>query len=260
VFAVIEYFRVLAWPFVVLFLVVLAIALPQGRSLLSELARNVSRIKGGGVEVELTAKRSSEVKQDLEKTISAFRKPIKQEFDRQANAEHIVEHLARIDKEVMHDALLKPEQGFRATVYVPDVLFKGLLYRLVDYYPRGGGRGKVYSMRFGIIGKTWRLEASDHATVSPDPERLIGEWGMTRPETKRSGSSAMTFVSIVLKDTAKIPVGVLFVESEAQDAFADDIIDRMERSDEVASLAKAVARVVRELRKAAQPPIAIFDE
>ncbi len=226
--------------------------------LVGEFVRNIRRISGGGFEIELTAKKSREVKRDLQKTIDAFRKQSTKEFDRQAHAHHIVEHLTRIDKEVIHGALLRPEQGFRATVYVHDVLFTGLLYRLVDYYPRGGGRGKLYSIRFGIIGKTLRLEESDQETVPPDPRRLITEWGMTWSETKQSGSSAKTFVSIVLKNTSKIPVGVLFIESEAQDAFAKDIVDRMEHSDAVASLAKAVSEVVHKLRAAAEPPITLF--
>lgn len=253
----IELVHAAAWPFVVL--VALGIlSLPAGRRTLNQLLGRVSKFKGGGFEVDLTAKESSQLKQSLGDAIREFRKPIKQEFDRQAKVERVRQGVERVYKDVIEGAMTSPGQGFQATVYVADVLFVGLLYRLIDYYPKGGGSGTVYSTRFGIIGKAWRLEKSMDKLVPADANTLIDEWGMTIADTVQSGQSAKTFVCILLRDAAGARIGLLFVQSDAENAFASDIVAKLEASPAVAALAQAIDRVVRKLDEAAQPPISIF--
>jgi len=255
----VELAQALAWPVVVLIALGI-LCLPGPRGMLKGVLDRVTRFKGGGFEVDLTAKESSQVKENLAESIRAFRKPVKQEFDRQAKVERIKKAVQRIHQEVLRDALTSQAHDCQATVYVADVVFQGLLYRLLDYYPRGGGSGKVYSIRFGIIGKAWRLEESLHATVPADTRVLIEEWGMTIAETATVGGSAKTFVCIVLKDAQGRRIGLLFVQSTAEDAFVEDVVARLEQSPAVAALSAAVDRVVRKLDEAAQPPIPIFDD
>jgi hypothetical protein len=255
-----ELARAVAWPVVAL-IAIAFLSIPWVRELLSTIFGRVSRLKGGGFEVELTAERSHEVKADLDTTVRDFRKRVKLEFDRQATVERVSERLETVYKEVIRPALSKPDHGFKATVYVQDVLFKNVLYRLVDYYPRGGGRGSTYSTRYGIIGRAWRLESSYYQTVSSDSSTLIENWGMTLAETVRSGGpTATSFVCVVMRNTEGDRVGLLFVQSEFEKAFSDDIVARLEQSSSVKGLSAAVDKVVRKILEAGQPPIALFDE
>jgi hypothetical protein len=55
----------------------------------------------------------------------------------------------------------------RGTIHVPDIIFKEYLYQLTKYYvlTENGSRvegspGRRFSMRFGIIGRAWRLKES----------------------------------------------------------------------------------------------------
>lgn len=255
----IELVHAAAWPVVVL-VALLLVSLPPGRRMFEGLLGRVSKFKGGGFEVDLTAKESSQVKQSLEDAIREFRKPIKQEFDRQAKVERIRQGVERVYQDVLADALTSPGKALQATVYVADVLFVGLLYRLLDYYPKGGGAGTVYSIRFGIIGKAWRLEQSLESSVEPDEKALIDDWGMTIADTVDSGQSAKTFVCIILRDSTGVKVGLLFVQSAGEKAFADDVVAKLEAAPAVAALAARVDDVVRKLDEAAQPPISIFSD
>lgn len=229
--------------------------------MLEGLAGRVRRLKGAGIELELTAEVAHAVKQDLEETITDFRKSVTLEFDRQVHAKRLDDLLEQVAQEVIVPALADQQADFRATVYVPDVLFKNVLYRLLDYYPLGGGHGKTYSTRFGIIGQTWRAQRSDSALVSADRETLIAEWGMTIAEATRSARRKRTFVCVVLKDEeAATAVGLLFAESEADNAFGSEIVSLLERAPSVDSLAEGVARVTERVRAAGRPPIAIVDD
>lgn len=255
----VELVEALAWPVVAL-VALLLVSLPSGRRMLNQFLGRVSKFKGGGFEVDLTAKESSQVKQSLGEAMREFRKPIKQEFDRQAKVERIRQGVQRVYQEVLANAITSPGKALQATVYVADVLFDGLLYRLIDYFPKGGGAGTVYSIRFGIIGKAWRFQKSLDEFVAPDEKKLIDEWGMTIADTVESGKSAKTFVCIVLRDFQALPVGLLFVQSDSENAFVDDVVEKLEASPAVAALAESVDRVVRKLDEAAQPPISIFDD
>lgn len=253
----VELVHAVAWPFVVLVALCL-VSLPPGRRMLNQLLGRISKFKGGGFEVDLTAKESSQVKQTLGEAVREFRKPIKQEFDRQAKVERVRQGVECVCQEVLLGALTSPGKALQATVYVADVLFDGLLYRLIDYYPKGGGAGTVYSIRFGIIGKAWRLEESLAEFVEPEEKALIENWGMTIADTVKSGKSTKSFVCVILRDAAGLRVGLLFVESDGENAFAGDVVAKLEASPAVTALAQAVDRLVRKLDEAAQPPISIF--
>ena len=248
----------LAWPVVALVALGVLVS-PPGRQFLERLLGRVSRFKAGGVEVELKADVAREVKGNLQATFRAFREGATKAFDAQVHVERIVGCVERVAQDSIKPALREAQNSFRATIYVPDILFEDVLYRLISYYPSGGGRGTTYSARFGIIGKTWRLQRSECVSVPADQDRLIEEWGMTIAEATRQ-QRAKTFACIILREGDESPVGLLFVESEANDAFVDDVVDRLEESPSVLALTRAVGRVTQRVREAGQPPLKIFDE
>lgn len=253
----VQFVEALAWPSVA-FVLIFALSRDKGREFLAQLFGRVSRVKAAGMEIELTAQTSREVKTDLQATFRAFRDSATSVFDEQVHVERINVKLETVVREAIRPALTDGRHPLRATVYVPDILFEDVLYRLVDYYPEGGGRGTTYSARFGIIGKSWRLAQSEIASVPPEPERLIEEWGMTHAEATGQ-HRAKTLVCVILRDDEKQPVGLLFMESQSEDAFVEDVVERLEGDTSFATLAKAVERVTHRVREAGQPPLKIFD-
>ncbi len=246
----------LAWPLVVLILCGLLLLSKRGRELLEKLARRITSIKGGPIAIELSPERSEEVKRNLKDTLESFRHPIIQQFDRWVNVEHVNDLLGKVCTEVVQPALAEG-QSFQATIYVKDVLAKDLLYRLVDYYPNGDGRGKVYSVRFGIIGRSWRLQESLCEEVSAEARELITTWGMKWEETVQRAGDAKTFACVMLKNASETTeIGLLFVASEMSGHFD---VKQWEDTEQVRALAVAVDNVTRKLAEVAQPPIALFD-
>ncbi len=138
--------------------------------------------------------------------------------------------------------------GVLASVqFVPDILFEDALYCLLDYYPKGKARGRVFSIRFGIIGKSWRSETTElRSSVSGDRENLIMQWGMTSDEADQQQPQAL--LCYILRAKGE-PVGLLFVDTE-ENAFAQDICAELDACEYTQQLADAVDTVTREMRKA----------
>jgi hypothetical protein len=144
--------------------------------------------------------------------------------------------------------------GIRCTLHVPDVLFADTLYQLVDYYPGKGGKGRRKSIRFGIIGKTWRLsESQESGDVSTKKRDLILDWGMTMEEAAAAGQGRPSFVSVLLLDENNTQAGIFFMDSTRPNAFTspplldwDKIINV---ACETAGLTRALADLNRELRE-----------
>lgn len=248
-----------AWPLAVLLILVLVLFSKPGRDLLEKISARITRIRGGPVEIELSPEKSEQVKRGLEETLEAFRRPVVQEFDRWVNVEHVNDLLERVCGEVIQPALMGG-QGFQTTIYVRDVLAKDLLYRLVDYYPAGNGRGKVYSIRFGIIGRSWRRGETLCETVPAQPLELIDTWGMKREETVQRAGDAKTFACVMLRNSDNAaPVGLLFLSSQTEGRLTESLVKGWEQTEAVKALAAAVENVTRKLAEVARPPIALFD-
>jgi hypothetical protein len=126
------------------------------------------------------------------------------------------------------DQALKPfiDQGlltsgdpyqYRVTVHMPDTLQKESLYQLIEYYPSGPfpeSRGRRKSIRFGAIGKAWRLQRSEYSpTVPTEREKLIEDWGMTGEEADQAGRGRQTFLAVVMVDNSKNPLGIFYMDA-----------------------------------------------
>jgi hypothetical protein len=109
------------------------------------------------------------------------------------------------------------QSPYRVTLHVPDSLEPEMLYQLIEYFPRGPfpkSRGRRKSIRFGAIGKAWRLQRSDYSpTVSTQSSDLIKDWGMTAEEADAAGRGRKTFLSVVITDESRIPVGIFYMDA-----------------------------------------------
>jgi hypothetical protein len=264
----VELIRALAWPFAVVALALIVVASRTLRSWLVDLARRIRKVSGFGVDVELTAEVSTQVRELTQDAFRAFRKRVIAEFDTQVHVQGIVEKRNR-----MVDAYIMPilhkhgvNYGFRCTVHVPDVLFTETLYQLLDYYPPSDGpRGRTFSVRYGIIGKAWRTGQFEIDSAIPtDPEQLIRDWGMTREEAVAGGHGRSSLASIVVHDSDGVRVAVVYLDVKQEGAFGKDGASKQELADAVRTgsdavhLTTAIASMMANLR-GRSPLIPLYD-
>lgn len=233
----------LAWPAVVLIAVVLAFT-NRGQRLLRPVLRRIRTIAGpGGFALELTAEAAAATKADVEGAIAEFSSALRDEFDRLAYAEDVRHRLRATVNAVLEDHDLPDGHEYRATVHVRDALYGDALYQLVDYTPGGGGAGRRFSTRFGMLGRSWRLERSDYQDDVPTTtEQLISKWGMTQEQAEVAARGRRSFVCGLLRHEGGL-VGILYMDAKPARAFPADIPDRLDASPLAEQLAAAVARV-----------------
>ena len=217
----------LVWPLVVLFLIMYFFKSKTAAVRISQILRNFRSFKIFGGEFILSEEGAKEISQTAEETFEAYRKQTKREFHRLAGVYHVREKLENVVQRHLDKALQKEKLGgihnigdFRCTIHVPDILFAETFYQLLDYYPRGGGRGRTWSIRFGIIGRAWRSgDDLAEGKVPSDPHDLILKWGMTREEAARAGQQRPSFLCVVLRDEQDTAVGLFYIDSAQEGAF-----------------------------------------
>jgi len=169
---------------------------------------------------------NEEVGRTANDSIAAYRKQVQREFDERLQFHRVTEK-----HEVVVDDYLQPTlDGFeklaiRTTVQMQDILFAETLYQLLDYYPAqpNGGRGRVFSSRFGMIGKSWRLGQSDYeGSVPTERRRLILEWGMTAAETPHAGHGRESFGAVILQNSSNTAIAIFYLDSPVKQAFGDN--------------------------------------
>jgi hypothetical protein len=234
----------IAWPFVALIALFLLFWSAAGRALLSGLRQ----VKFGQVQLELNGANASEVKTTLEEVFRQNRAEVERAFKSESHVRQVAERRNAVARGVVKR--VASSDDFRCTVYVPDVLFDDALYCLLDYWPKGAASGKAYSVRYGIIGRAWRLQTSQaERVVAGDRDKLMREWGMTDQEAA-GHTESRSFLAVLLArtDAPYNPVGILFAEGPPQ-TFHESQLAAIASDTETRQLADAVAEVVREMRK-----------
>lgn len=163
----------------------------------------------------------------IDKAFKSYRMQTNKEYDRVAENYELMDKLEQVVQNEVIRVLgkdIRDIQGFRCTIHVLDVLFAETLYQLLDYYPRGIGRGRRLSFRFGIIGKAWRLgQPETKGQVQAEINNLILEWGMTNREA--FGQGRQSFTCVVLKDDVGSQVGIFYMDSTEKNAFVANDAD-----------------------------------
>ncbi len=254
---------VLVWPLVAVAALV-ALFTPAGRAVVRPLIQRIHGFKAFGVELDFTESSATEVRESLEDAFKTYRADVQGQFDR-LTRQHNIDSLRgqvlsairrKIKDQVWHD--------FRCTIHVQDLLFSEALYQLLDYAPTGQGRGRVFPVRFGILGKAWRAGKSQaQGQVSTDPGVLIFDWGMTSEEATAAGRGRKSFACVVLRDENRIPVGVLYFDSNHEYAFGkqaemEQFVEFVEDHARECGLTGALQKLVEEGRKGG-PQVRMFD-
>lgn len=244
----------IAWPSLVLTVVLLIAFNARVGRLFGLLPKFVHKIKGpSGIEIEINADAAKEVRANFRASYQEFVAQAKDEYERMADARSIHELLRNVVasalEEVMREGGLEYDQeGVRATVHVDDIVFRGYLYQLINYFPAaptGGGAGRRFSQRYGIIGQSWRLNefigrGTAVSGMGPSPTRsdreratkeLVSRWGMTEDEAAAASHERPATLSVILRHDGRRH-GVLYIDSKHINAFgADEVHDGTRISD-----------------------------
>lgn len=204
---------------------------------------------------------------NAETAIRFYRQEVQTKFDRKVKKLKIVGmHKAVIDK---HASKVIPDlinQQVRSTIHIPDMLFDEALYQLIEYYPEypQASHGRSFAVRYGIIGKAWRIEESQYEPAVPTvKDKLIFEWGMTKDEAEKAGKGRQSFACIVLKKEQKA-LGIFYLDAPAHAAFGDantwkKLEDAIQEGAKETKLIDALEAIHKDLLDSS-PRVHIFDK
>ncbi len=224
------------WPALVLFVLLFA---PLRRALATAFANTLSTLRSlkvAGLELSLDPEAAQVM---AAKSTVVVQDAYEHEADDEVRRRRVWEKFTWIVEEAVRP-LAQPGAGFRSTIHIKDVLQPESLYQLVEYVhvsePRGArkSRGGRYSIRFGIIGRAWRLRASEYeACVPTDPTELVRTWGMTAEEADRAGRGRQSFAVILLypedrrDDVSDDPAGLIFIDAKDKGLFDQTSIAKL---------------------------------
>lgn len=205
----------------ILFFVLVILNNPRARRAMS---RSTGSISAFGVSITLrdiqSERDSIEARQravsaDLTRTYTGALRVSKIEPHFRKVMEKIVAAFAQqnIDLSALH---------YRATLYVPDFVGEVLVQatRYVGNWRVGDEKvvGRRFSVRYGIIGKAWRLLGPQYNShVVNTDKNLIRNWGFSAEEAAPfvPGTAAGSLMAFVVKDSGSLPpLAVIYLEAE----------------------------------------------
>jgi hypothetical protein len=184
------------------------------------LPRAVTAINIAGMKINLDPTKAKELLTISSEVVFAnFNRVIDREVERLKIWKMFEGVIDQALKPLIDENLLTADEQYqyRVTIHMPDTLQPETLYQLIEYYPSGPfpeTRGRRKSIRFGAIGKAWRLQRSEYSpTVSTQREKLIEDWGMTGEEADQAGRGRQTFLAIIITDSSKKPLGIFYMDA-----------------------------------------------
>jgi hypothetical protein len=284
---------VLIWPLVVVFALWWA-ASRRGRSFLQPLLGRVRKVGAGGFSVELSEQNARVTRVTVQEGLAEYAEVLDMELDRLTHRHGVETAL----KAVVAKLKSRPED-WRATIHIRDPLVGDALHQLINYLADDSadahGIHRRWSIRFGILGRSWRLQKNRYEpTVPKDEEQLIVEWGMTAEQAREAGKGRQSFLCRVLRapdaqpapvpvaspsreeapgktaqtlqgenfsPASRTPVGVLYLDAKRENAFGTERHNLSVLGDaehELAWLETSVAAVVGEIRRLG-PSIKLLD-
>lgn len=243
----------IGWPLVTIIGIAFLLAYADKMGGISNLFGGVKSIKiAGGSEIVFSTSQADELSKTANEVFDSYRAKATEEFAALAMAEdistrvknvaekRILPYLQKTIKQYLvneqkiqdpknptedeikslHTEVTKRWDSLRFTVYVEDLLFNKTICQFVDYFPEGDDTaGRAWSVRYGMVGRIWRLQQSHTETnVTTDEAELVTQWGMTRDEVRNFVSKKKTFTSVILKDNDRL-VGLFYMDSDKENVF-----------------------------------------
>lgn len=203
---------------------------------------------------------------DLNSFISSYRDKITKEVKRLVDIKNTQQAMQNCVEDYIIPKLPDGNlpENFRCTIHVEDFLLNDRLYQLMDYYPSGvNTAGRVFSIRYGVIGKAYRsgkpqikgdlLERDKRKDLNElEIIRVIAlEWGLTIQEA-RNVMKYPSYCAVPLRHEER-SICVFYMDSTSAHAFGttdDDreLVKAIEEAAEKTGLARDVAEIISELR------------
>lgn len=252
-----------AWPVAaVVIVIILAVSTPV-RQILDRFAGRVGEVSALGVTLKLTPEAAQENKFSVERTFAEYRDLITKEYARLVHVHRLEDKLRTLVREVVYPCLSPAQRaGTRATIYCADVLFDQCLVQLTNYYPSEPDKaGRVFSIRYGIIGQAWRTDSPQIRADIPtamlirgptvDPEegtdQLVRNWALTREEADQAAYGRQSFACLPLREGSSSDgtvVGLLYLDHKEKDVFGSNDADATSpQREKAAKLIEAVRDV-----------------
>jgi hypothetical protein len=200
------------WQGVLFALVIYLLFVPAAPATIKRLLQPFRSVKFFGAEFVINRVAG----EDVEQSIRDLRESVTNQFDEWLRLNPVASIHREIVDEVIGRVVNLKTARVRSTIYVADLLFADSLYQLLDYYPSADGpHGRVFSARYGIIGKAWRLQESDYdPSVTKNENELKKGWGMTSAEAPSAGHGKQSFACIAFKRTGRQGMlGLLYLDS-----------------------------------------------
>jgi len=232
------------WPLLVVGLILYLLKARSAPDRLRKLLRPLKSVKLFEAELVL----SDEAKAMAEGTFENYRKQAIENCDLFVQRKMLAEKFENVVDAVV--TIIQNKTGnalnqYRCTLHVPDLVFADTLYQLLDYMPSGAGRGRIFSIRFGMIGRVWRSRISEIQrfkfvanTTVVDQNELIRVWGMSRREARTAAEGRPSFLCVMLKTAEGDPVGLFYMDSKNSTAFDVAVADDETIPDEPAKTIK----------------------
>jgi hypothetical protein len=238
----------LGWPITALLIAYSLLKRPEINVLIQRVWQRIGEVKVAGLEIKFTdgAKTSIDEVKNLFDQIPQTHK----EWVSNSNLGRQFELVVADIRHYLTGA--KPGQPglppddfakFRFTLHVPDVLVEGALRQLVNYIGCDrGGSGRIFSIRLGIIGQTWRMRNSQFVANNMfTHEELIKLWGMTELEAHDTSGGKKVHLAFLITAQSGLSIGVLYADAASSQLFLagahgaptpchQQIFDRLERA------------------------------
>ena len=257
------------WPVIAIAALIYIFRSKQLPYRLAELSRHFRSVKFLGTEIVLSEATAKQATKEAHETFKALRSEVNSEYDKLVTAYRLREKFVdfvQVDLATSISNFTEINE-LRCTIHVLDVLFHQTLYQLLDYYPESTSdirRGRRWSIRYGLIGKTWRLgESVTERNVISSPKELIREWGMTNEEVVGARQRNQSFCCVILRQEGSA-VGMFYMDAKQEDAFPDTVAEGTTLHEFVFNRCRErgiiadIANLDKELRKTV-PNIRIYD-
>lgn len=256
--------KMVPWPLLILIFVfhpALKGGLTEIFGALVDLIGNLRQIKAAGLQISADP---ASARQIAGTSAAIVENDFRSRADKAAGKGDVWKKFGSIIDEIIVPELERLHPGveipFRSTIHIRDAVYDETTYQLTEYLfrppeKRPESRGRRLSLRFGIVGRAWRLACSDYdPDVSTDPAELVKQWGMTYDEAQRAGRGRKSFIVFLIRTTENYEAGALFIDSTVPNLFGDrpqfdEIEAKVLAKAKENGLAKALYDLSEELRR-----------
>jgi hypothetical protein len=245
----------LPWPLTIIIVLLIAVTALTTDALRGALNR-VAGVKVGDVSLSFALDADAEKNTNrIAIQLAEIRRKTKEAYAvrlQQSDVRELLRVLVETHVQPKFPAVQLPH-GFRCAIHVPDALFADSLYQLTDYWPSGGGSGRVWSIRYGLIGKVWRLDKPQVNDLN-ERDKLIKEGGMTSEEadSQTSKSVKKSYSCSVLHEVAGNRVALLYMDAVGEDSFKaidDDVHQQIDRAALALKLTERIVTIGADMRR-----------